>query len=239
MAFLPPLDTTECATITAFSTTILGFLIYWFTSTSKKLEERVAKRLGENYSSTWVISMRVLGFLSLGVMPGAAMWCFAGLSPVDLGLKAQFSLTHLWWVLGIGALLVPINIVNAKKPVNLATYPQIRNKVWSPTLVVVSALTWLLYLFGYEFLFRGVLFLGVHESIGVWPAIALNACIYSAVHIPKGIGEAIGALPFGVVICLVTLSTGDIWVAFLAHGVLALSNEWSSLYHQKGMRIGT
>ncbi len=213
-------------------------MIYWFTSTSKKLEERVAKRLGDNYSATWVISMRVLGFLSLGVMPGAAMWCFTGLSPVDLGLKAQFSLSHLWWVLGIGALLVPINILNAKKPANLATYPQIRNKVWSPALVVVSALTWLLYLFGYEFLFRGVLFLGVHDSIGVWPAIALNACIYSAVHIPKGIGEAIGALPFGVVICLVTLSTGDIWVAFLAHGVLALSNEWSSLYHQKGMRVG-
>lgn len=237
MSFIPALSANEVATVTAALSVTIGFAVYWFVSISKKLEDKFSKRYGENYSARWVVVQRLVGFTFLGILPGIAMYCFAGLTPSDLGFKATFHLESLWWILGMGAILAPMNILNARKPQSLAMYPQIRVKEWSPTLVVVSAITWLMYLLAYEFLFRGVLFMGTHDHIGVWPAIALNVCIYSAVHIPKGIGEAVGAIPFGTLICLVTLSTGDIWVAFLAHGVLALSNEWASLYHHPDMKV--
>ena len=45
---------------------------------------------------------------------------------------------------------------------------------------------WFLYLFGYEFLFRGVLLIPLIDPLGMWPAIAINIAVYSATHIPKG-----------------------------------------------------
>jgi uncharacterized protein len=36
-------------------------------------------------------------------------------------------------------------------------------------------------------------------------------------------------LPLGIVLGIVTVQTGNIWVAFVVHVVLALSNEWFSL----------
>ena len=39
---------------------------------------------------------------------------------------------------------------------------------------LINALGWFLYLFGYEFLFRGVLLIPLIEPLGMWPAIAIN-----------------------------------------------------------------
>ncbi|GAI37228.1 unnamed protein product, partial [marine sediment metagenome] len=73
--------------------------------------------------------------------------------------------------------------------------------------------------------------------IGVWPAIAVNTSIYACTHIPKGFKEAIGAIPFGIILCIITLITGNIWVAFFIHVLLALSNDYFALYHNPEMKI--
>ncbi|MEZ5021390.1 MAG: CPBP family intramembrane glutamic endopeptidase [Bacteroidales bacterium] len=72
-------------------------------------------------------------------------------------------------------------------------------------------------------LFRGVLLFGLAKPLGPVVATAVNVILYSAAHIPKGKGETLGAIPFGMVLCILTLVSGTIWIALLP--------IWSMLLH--------
>ena len=96
-------------------------------------------------------------------------------------------------------------------------------------MIAISGISWILFLVGYEFLFRGFL---LQASLGVMetgPAIALNCALYAFAHFYKGPGETFGAIPAGILFCYLTLLTGNIWCAVILHSVMALSNEWFSL----------
>jgi membrane protease YdiL (CAAX protease family) len=96
----------------------------------------------------------------------------------------------------------------------------------------MNAFGWFIYLFGYELLFRGILLFPLVDSLGVWPAIAINIALYSATHIPKGLDETMGALPLGLVLCILTLYSGTIWIAFFVHVAMAWTNSFTALkYH--------
>jgi membrane protease YdiL (CAAX protease family) len=91
---------------------------------------------------------------------------------------------------------------------------------------------WILYLFGYEFMFRGVLLFPLAGELGVWPAIAVNTALYSVSHVPKGLSEAAGAIILGLILCVLTLASGTIWIAFFTHVALALTNSFTAMkYH--------
>ena len=125
---------------------------------------------------------------------------------INLNLR-NFSIFS-FWIFVLSAIIVPLTYLSAQKPKNLANYPQIRAKVWSKN-AFINALGWFLYLFGYEFLFRGVLLIPLIEPLGMWPAIAINIALYSATHIPKGLDETIGAIPLGFALCLLTIKAPE------------------------------
>lgn len=104
-------------------------------------------------------------------------------------------------------------------------------------MVAHNAFTWIAYLFGYELMFRGLLLFTTVEFMGAWPAIILNTALYALVHVPKNLEETIGAIPLGLLLCLITLSTGTFWVAFGVHTCLALSNFFFSLKNHPEMRV--
>ena len=151
------------------------------------------------------------------------------LSDYGLVYIEETTLYSIVWTLGLSVLVIPLVHFSARKPKNLVNYPQIRAKVWTKKMVYMNALGWFLYLFGYEFLFRGVLLFPLIEPLGVWPAIAVNIALYSATHIPKGLDETIGAIPLGLVLCLLTLSSGTIWIAFFVHVAMAWTNTFTAL----------
>ena len=157
----------------------------------------------------------------------------------DLGLTLIYetSLFSLFWIFVLSAIIVPLTYLSAQKPKNLANYPQIRAKVWSKKMLFINALGWFLYLFGYEFLFRGVLLIPLIEPLGMWPAIAINIALYSATHIPKGLDETIGAIPLGFTLCLLTISSGTIWIAFIVHVVIAWTNTFTALKFHPDMQL--
>ena len=103
-------------------------------------------------------------------------------------------------------------------------------------LKIKNALGWAAYLFGYEILFRGILLFPLVAEFGVWPAIAVNIALYSSTHIPKGLDETIGAIPLGIVLCVLTLLTGTIWIAFFVHLAMALTNSFTALKHHPEMK---
>lgn len=76
-----------------------------------------------------------------------------------------------------------------------------------------------------------------HASSGTGIALAVNVIAYSAVHIPKGLGETPGAVPFGLLLCMLALLTGSILLPFLVHLSLALSAGFFSIRHNPEMKF--
>lgn len=221
--------------------TLAFFSIYWFTSKSEKIKKRFYDKYDHDQASfKHIFFTKYFGFISMGILPTILCLVFLPeLTLADLGLTfiyktAQFS---IFWILGLSILIIPLVYFSAKKPKNLLNYPQIRAKVWTKKMIFINALGWFLYLFGYEFLFRGILLIPLIEPLGMWPAIAINIALYSATHIPKGLDETVGAIPLGFVLCLLTISSGTIWIAFIVHVVMAWTNTFTALKFHPEMNL--
>lgn len=220
----------------------LFFGIYWFIFASEKIKNRFYKKYPHNDEGTirHVLFTKYTGFVLMGVIP-ALLFLFLiprySLSDYGISFSKGTNLISLYWCLGLGTLIVLMNYFAARRPKTFSMYPQIRAKEWDRPLILRYSLAWCAYLFGYEFLFRGILFIPLADTLGVWTAIAINIALYAATHIPKGMDETIGAAPLGLVLCLITLQTQTIWVAFFVHVFLALSNSLFALKFHPEFRI--
>lgn len=221
------------AFIAAFSITSFGFIFYHLITNSQSF------KLWESFSpnnTRPVMIQRLTGVFFFGIV---------SVLYISFALPRDFSsfgivppnLKTLIWLVILSIVIIPMNYINSKNPENLSQYPQIRNPNWSYSLVLLSALSWIAYLFAYEFLFRGFFLFSSIAVLGLWPAIILNTGIYSLIHIPKGSKETLGAIPFGIFISYLAYETGSFWIAFFAHVILALSNEWFSLASHPEMHL--
>ena len=213
---------------------IVSFLSYWLTIESAAVRGRFEARYGrERGSLRFFVFNKLWGFLWFGVVcTAAALLLFPGSGVADFGLilprgGAPAVRTLLWCVV-----LVPACVFGgfrknrkiARAGGNFGRYPEIRVSEWTNRTVAIHVGLWSLYLLAYELMFRGTLLFPLAAILGIWPAIGINTALYSAFHVPKGAGEAVGALFLGFLLCLITLSTGSIVVAFLVHVALAVSN---------------
>ncbi len=222
--------------LTSFLPIVLSlvfFVVYWFTAQSTAIKHRFYT--GQDFdkaSVKHIFFTKYFGFLTMGVIPSVICLIFLPkytLADYGLTIIPSTTLFTVIWTLGLSVLVIPLAYFSAKKPKNLVNYPQIRARVWTRKTIFITALGWALYLFGYEFLFRGTLLFPLVDALGVWPAIAVNIALYSATHIPKGLDETIGAIPLGLVLCLLTLASGTIWIAFLVHVAMAWTNCFTAL----------
>ena len=206
---------------------LIGFVIFWFTWQSDKFKRKLIDKYGEDRGSAkLVIYTKFLGGFSMGVLPAVAyLIAFpeTTLSDLGLGFHKETLMATFLWILGLGALMVTLMALNAKKPRNLEHYPQLRAKVWDRKMFRGNLVGWAAYFFGYEMLFRRVLLFPLVETIGLWPAIAVNIGMYSATHIPKGLTETIGAIP------LSTVHTAMAWT----NTTIALKHHPDMMYIKK------
>lgn len=214
---------------------LIFFILYWFVAQSAKIKQSFYTRFDHDTASVkHIFFTKYFGFIAMGVLPTiVCLLSIPELSLADYGLTfiPETAFFTLVWTVGLCALVIPLAAFSAKKPKNLINYPQIRAKNWDNSIYFKNLLGWALYLFGYEFLFRGILLIPLVEPLGVWPAIAVNIALYSATHIPKGLDETIGAIPLGLVLCLLTLASGTIWIAFIVHVAMAWTNSLTALKH--------
>lgn len=206
--------------------TIVSYSLYWSIASSKRLKERLTVALdSERASILHAVFKRIAGFILLGVLPlSVCILLINGYTPADAGLyinpgKMGFTVVS---ILLLSAITIPILSFSARKPGVLETYPEIRVMRWTPGIFLIEAATWAIYLLGYETLFRGMLLFGLAESLGPVPAIIVNVIFYSAAHIPKGKSETLAAIPFGIILCILTLHSGTIWIAFFSHLINAI-----------------
>lgn len=217
------------------------FSVYWFIFASEKIKNHFHKKYpGDKGKIVHVLFTKYAGLTLMGIIPCILFMIIMpkySLSDYGLSFSKGTNLITFYWIAGLGSVILTMNWFMARREKTFSMYPQIRVKEWDAALILSYSLGWCAYLFGYEFLFRGLLFIPLVDTIGVWPAIAVNIALYSATHIPKGMDEAIGAAPLGLVLCLITLQTGTIWVAFVVHVFLALSNSLVALKFHPEMKI--
>jgi len=223
----------ELAPVLILGLFTIGFLFYFFLSHSKSLHRRFVIKYGENDTLVyWILFQKIAGFIFLGLIPGIVAIMMLKTNLADYGVSLKNISESLLWILGFGLVIFFMNMFAAKNPESLKMYPQIRLKEWTLNTAILSSLGWILYLVGYEFMFRGLLLFTFVPIIGVWPAIILNVTFYVLVHVPKGLKESIGSIPLGIILCILTLKTGTIWIALFVHIALALTNQFFSLkYH--------
>ena len=212
---------TDLGPVLAILMALVFFGLYWFIAKSNRIKMLfLSKYESDQALFKHLFFTKIAGFISMGIFPIiACLVILKGTSLDDYGLtfNAKTSIFSVVWTIILSLIVIP------------------RSKVWTKKMMGLEALAWFLYLFAYELLFRGVLLFPVAASIGIWPAIAVNIALYSATHIPKGLDETIGAIPLGFVLCILTLMSGTIWIAFLVHVVMAWTNTFTALHFNPEM----
>ena len=177
------------------------------------------------------------GVIFLGILTAFVIKLFFREPLAEFGFGFRFLRPPPWWAyLSIPLILAGARF-NASSSKNLALYPQFRIGRWTPRILVVNGISWILFLIAYEFLFRGLLLFGTLSILDPQPAILLNCTLYAVAHLYKGPLETIGAIPLGALLCYLTIITGNIWTAVVIHSFMALTNEWMSIRAHPGMEV--
>lgn len=220
----------------AISVTLAGFYLYHYTVTAGWLHRRLTTETSPTrYWAQRIFTQKIWGFVIMGIVPALLNATIYNVWPADYGLHWPHLLNYLLWLLPAFLIPVAINYFMARNRTTHQNYPQMRIMQWNSRLYLINMLGWLLYLTGYEYLFRGLLLFTLSATFGVWPAIAISVAIYSLAHLPKGMGETLGAILFGIIISIITLYTGTIIFAILMHWALAVSTDYFSIKYNPAM----
>ena len=180
-------------------------------------------------------SGKILGFLLLGLIPALLALMFFDFQPWQETIMLANSGNYWIWMLVVSVLLIVLNLINSKSPDMHTVYPELNLKQWTVGSLGIASAGWIIYLAGYEYLFRGILLSSCTIAFGVWPAIVINLALYSSMHLYKGLKEAVATIPFGFFLCYITIESHSILPAILIHSFQAISWEIACIYRNKDM----
>jgi membrane protease YdiL (CAAX protease family) len=181
------------------------------------------------------ISCKITGFLILGLIPALLALIFYDFHPWQETIVSASSGNWWIWMLLVSVLLIALNLINSKSQDMHTMYPELHLKQWTPGSLGIASAGWIIYLAGYEYLFRGILLSGCINAFGVWPAIVINLALYSSMHLYKGLKEAVATIPFGFFLCYITIESHSVLPAILIHSFQAISWEIACIYRNKEM----
>ncbi len=209
------------------------FLLYYYLVKHNVLIRFLIKRDSSlsGRASLYFFSEKATGIILTGILPAIIFLVILKINPSGIGFTAG-SMNRIAYPLVILLLLVPLfSFYSTKNPQLFGVSPGLRVKTWQIQHIALSLLCWLIYLFGYELFFRGILWFLCYSAFGFWWSLIINTVLYSLVHLPKGKILIIGAIPFGILVCTLTHLTGSFFPAFLIHSIMAISAELFSVYH--------
>ncbi len=228
------MKTPESLAVFSIAATVIASFIYFLIL--EKLEKNKKAMATPNIINLY-LWRKSSGFIIMGLIPALMIMVFFKTDLHQSGLVFG-NTAKLWpWLAGVSLVLIALNAFNSKDGALRAIYPEMRLSVWTAKELAIMAGGWIIYLTAYEFLFRGLLLLSCYEAFGLWPAVVINLALYSALHLPKGMKEAIAALPFGALICYLTIESGSILPAILLHVLQAVSCEWFCIYRNPEMKF--
>jgi hypothetical protein len=210
---------------------LLSFVVYQSLTETKFLSWLLGKEISHN---TQVLLSRFSGFIILG-LTGLFIESQNDFQGIKNLVTPEFLAAKYWILLGLILILV-INILTTA-PDGRDKYPQLKYDVWHTGNIILNSITWLVYLFSYEWLLRGPLLAELVSLSGIWIGVGINVIVYSLVHAVKGRKEMIASIPVGIILCLLSLYTNSFLIAFVFHGAFALAYEYVLVYQQAHPRF--
>jgi membrane protease YdiL (CAAX protease family) len=215
------------------ATVILSFAYFFFL---EKIKDDKGESTHQHKISLYILR-KTGGFLVFGIVPSIIGLSVFKINLAQTGLVTG-DLSVVWpWIAGVFVLILLLNMQNSKSAGLQAMYPELRLEKWDPISLAIHSGGWVIYLAGYEFLFRGLLLFSCYNAFGLWPAVVINLALYSALHLPKGLKEATAAIPFGAFLCYVTISSHSILPAILIHSLQAISCDLWCIHRNPGMNF--
>jgi hypothetical protein len=167
-----------------------------------------------------------MAFILLGVIP---------MLTVKFGFKEKLSkygftlqkplFILLITLLGI-AVITPFVYFGARRPELYSLYPLVKSAGNSPKSFLESALFYLLYYIGYEFCFRGFLFMGIKDDIGVWQALGVSLIATVMLHVTKPQSEMIMSIVIGIAFPIIVSRLGSLIPVILLHAYAGISLDY-------------
>ena len=173
----------------------------------------------------------VMAFILLGVIP---------MLTARFGFKEKLSkygfsipkplFTLLIALLGI-AVITPFVYFGARRPDLSSLYPLVKSAGDSPMSFLESALIYLLYYIGYEFCFRGFLFMGIKDDIGEWQAVGVSLIATVMLHVTRPQSEMIMSIVIGIAFPIIVSRLGSLIPVILLHAYAGISLDyWIIMY---------
>jgi membrane protease YdiL (CAAX protease family) len=97
-----------------------------------------------------------------------------------------------------------------------ATYPRTNPYVTVPMAMVFAEVSYGMYLFCWEFFFRGYLLFGLARSIS-WPAVFVQAVAFGLLHIGKPTIEVASSFAAGIILGVLALRAKSFLPCFVLH----------------------
>jgi membrane protease YdiL (CAAX protease family) len=227
------MKTEEFIAVLAIGATLVLSLVY-FSILGGLTRRRNADKTAIHTNYIW---RKLSGFVLFGVIPAIGAGMIFRQDLREYGLIAGISPGIWLWVAGAAILLTLLNFINSRKKDLQAAYPEMRLAEWDGGSIALAAGGWAVYMLGYEFLFRGVLLLSTFHAWGLWPAVVINLALYSALHLPKGLKEATATIPFGALVCYLTIESQSILPAIVLHSWQAITCELFCILRNPEMKL--
>lgn len=219
------------------------FMIYWFVISAQSIRDRLARTYSQTRAAIlWFVGNKLLGCILFGlIMTVAVKILYPSWYMYQIGLQLPTA-GYLYAIVACVLCIVLSWWKNKKISLtggDFGRYPELDIPLWSTSTFILHISMWMLYLYAYEWMFRGILLFILSDSLGLPIAIAINCTIYALVHVPKGAGEAFGALVLGFLLCLLTLYSHSFFFAWIIHCALAITNGLSAWYYRSDMGLQT
>lgn len=228
------MDINESIAVFAVAATVILSFIYFLVLEKLKSGRYEPDRIILISRYIW---RKASGFFILGGIPAILSWIFFKGNVRMADLVNGISLSHWTWITCASVLLILLNRISSRNTGLQDRYPEMRIREWGIAEISLDAGGWVLYLGGYEFLFRGLLLFSCLNAFGLWPAVVINLALYSTLHLSKGMKESIAAIPFGALLCYLTLESNSILPAIFLHAVQAISCDIFCIIRNPEMRF--
>jgi hypothetical protein len=209
---------------------VIVILIGYQTLVSKPVVSALFSYIGLSEDSNRVIIFnRISGFVVLGISCVYAdhIFHFACLSSA---FEKKFSVILLTATL---LLTIIISWLLTKIPAAYKNFPQLKFDHWDIARYVSNTAMWGAYLFSYEWLWRGIFMKTLIAVFNLGTAVSMNIIFYFIFHIIKSRGEAVASIPFGIMLCTVSVVTENFLLAFMLHLSMAIVFEAGCLFHRE------
>lgn len=118
--------------------------------------------------------------------------------------------------------LLPMMVIASRFPSFQSYYPIQQRAAYDLSIFAYFELTYGMYLFCWEFFFRGFLLFGLYPRIGAW-SVLVQAIAFGALHHGKPVAEELASYAAGIILGILALRAKSFVPCFVLHWAAALT----------------